>query len=800
MTDSVSTSLRVRRALDHASELLLSASPHALACARAQRSASVESLSATLLQLDKVEAERKKSNSRQPSKAMASTVSIDDDDDETGNICMKSSQWELRARVYAWGNGEAHQMGSGWDSVAARPLITTSSRPRRVRLVPETQQPVRSFKLATKTATQGSSSSSTTHPTTANETAHEALPVKVVTAGDSWVIVDVQRRLWVVGVGWWGGPQRETASRPLLLGGDGPRGLAAARSVADVACSVAGFTLVALADGSAWIWGENNALASSCSGSSSSIGVRGPGMDARRDQDGEGRLLAPSIVTAIGVGATYSRDATYARSRHSTSTVASGGGVPICRAWLPSQARGGHPLGVNATEQYPLTRPVRLSFALNDVPVVAVAAGDGHALAILADSSVWAWGANNVGSCGVGHIEPVWTPTRVCHTTITQVKNETSTPLRLSVFAVAAGAHHSVALTSDGQVWTWGLGDDGRLGLGAPRIRTSPSDGDKSIIVTSPCRVTSLPIVVSIAAGAAHTLCVAADGRVWACGDNSSGQCGVNTRMHPGKGRAEISTLSHRRRQPPAHPNDMGRTYSAGAAIGSESVLAERVVFIPRPIFTRAFGDVAAVRVFSGARHSGAVSVESVFWLWGANEEAQCGIGDDLSSPEPMPVARFQGASVTGAALGARHTVAIVKRGTSDAHRSLALIDEDDSFNNFESDPNANMITTTATATTATTTDNNNNNNNTSAGVPGALPLPLQHLRRSVLTVRNAAIAYSFAKRRTTRRTNQLRAWKLDPDNCEYGKNAAAHVIQCLYYSWKQKRVALAATAFAEPI
>ncbi len=34
------------------------------------------------------------------------------------------------------------------------------------------------------------------------------------------------------------------------------------------------------------------------------------------------------------------------------------------------------------------------------------------------------------------------------------------------VTAVAAGDNHSVALRSDGSVWTWGLNDLGQLGIG----------------------------------------------------------------------------------------------------------------------------------------------------------------------------------------------------------------------------------------------------------------------------------------------------------------------------------------------
>ena len=82
---------------------------------------------------------------------------------------------------------------------------------------------------------------------------------------------------------------------------------------------------------------------------------------------------------------------------------------------------------------------------------------------------------------------------------------------------MAGGKGFSLALTTDGQVWSWGKNNSGQLGLGDTFDRSLPT------------RVAVLSNIVDIDAGPDYALALDAAGDVWAWGSNASGQLGDGT-------------------------------------------------------------------------------------------------------------------------------------------------------------------------------------------------------------------------------------------------------------------------------
>lgn len=142
------------------------------------------------------------------------------------------------------------------------------------------------------------------------------------------------------------------------------------------------------------------------------------------------------------------------------------------------------------------------------IEVFSVSCGHCHTLTVT-NNGIYAWGANQFGQLGLGKVQQCSTPELV-----TSLAQE-------SIVDAVAGQYHSVALTADGRVFTWGWAVHGQLGHGNTEDRTIPT------------LVTALlgTVVCYISAGYAHTLVLSMDGMVYAFGCNVLGQLGVGSNI-----------------------------------------------------------------------------------------------------------------------------------------------------------------------------------------------------------------------------------------------------------------------------
>lgn len=113
--------------------------------------------------------------------------------------------------------------------------------------------------------------------------------------------------------------------------------------------------------------------------------------------------------------------------------------------------RLGHP---HLEEQAAVIHPRRVE-GLARVRVVQVALGKHHSLACDADGHLWSWGTNRDGRLGYSQTDSQATPRRVMFG-----------QRGVTVRAIAAGNKHSAAVSASGEVYTWGANDQGQLGYG----------------------------------------------------------------------------------------------------------------------------------------------------------------------------------------------------------------------------------------------------------------------------------------------------------------------------------------------
>ena len=150
--------------------------------------------------------------------------------------------------------------------------------------------------------------------------------------------------------------------------------------------------------------------------------------------------------------------------------------------------------------------------------IVQIAAGANHNMVLTSDGTVYAWGWNYHGQLGNN--------TKTNSNTIVAVQT-IGTPLAgKKIVKIAAGQGHSLALTDDGMVYTWGRNDTGQLGNNAT------TDAMLPVAVTVTGTPMSNKTIVEIASGARHSLAIDSSGKVYAWGHNGSGQLGNNSTVN----------------------------------------------------------------------------------------------------------------------------------------------------------------------------------------------------------------------------------------------------------------------------
>jgi len=253
-------------------------------------------------------------------------------------------------------------------------------------------------------------------------------------------------------------------------------------------------------------------------------------------------------------------------------------------------------------------------------------------LAVKSDGTVWAWGMNQFGQMGNGTVNPfsgpqVTAPVQVSKSSTGGVINH---PLE-----VTCGYQFGAALASNGTVWTWGSGTHGELGIGTNGSSYTPT------------QVPGLTNITAISAGWFHILALKSNGAVWAWGNNSHGELGDGTAANQSNavqvlnlsniiavsgGDSHSSALDANGTVWKWGLNDVGELGN-----GTNNTVANSV---PARILVDKFGSTFSNVVMVSARdyHNIAVKADGSVWMWGANDQGQCGNGSTNDVWRPSPV------------------------------------------------------------------------------------------------------------------------------------------------------------------
>ncbi len=140
-----------------------------------------------------------------------------------------------------------------------------------------------------------------------------------------------------------------------------------------------------------------------------------------------------------------------------------------------------------------------------------IAAGSSVSVAIKSNGTLWSWGYNGTGQVGDGTLINKLIPTQIGSGT-----NWSTVAVHSSNYTFSS----TLALKTDGTLWAWGFNSSGQLGDGTTVQKNAPiqvgTDTNWSVIST----------------GESHSLALKTNGTLWAWGKNQYGQLGDGTTIN----------------------------------------------------------------------------------------------------------------------------------------------------------------------------------------------------------------------------------------------------------------------------
>ena len=257
-------------------------------------------------------------------------------------------------------------------------------------------------------------------------------------------------------------------------------------------------------------------------------------------------------------------------------------------------------LGRTVTSNTPANRPNKVETPAG-ITFTQDSAGYGFSVALGSDGNLYSWGDNGLGQLG----------RTVTSNTPANRPNKVETPAGITFTSVSAGRSYAVAVSSEGNLYSWGDNSAGRLG----RDTTGTSDPKPSQVQTTPAGIN----FTSVSAGWGHTAALDSQGNIYTWGDNTHGELGRSTvgstqGNYPGK----VDTPT-------------GITFTQASAGGSHSV---------------------------------AVSDDGSLYTWGNSDNGRLG-RDTNNTPagKPGKADNPTGITFTQASAGGWHTVAVSSDG-----------------------------------------------------------------------------------------------------------------------------------------
>jgi len=276
--------------------------------------------------------------------------------------------------------------------------------------------------------------------------------------------------------------------------------------------------------------------------------------------------------------------------------------------------------------------------ALSNLNAVNVSCGWGHTAAVMDNGDLYTWGVGEYGALGIAEPETQWFPVKVVF----------PGKQKVNVISASCGTRHTAIVDDKGKLWCCGAGDAGQLGTGSR---------DKELL---PKQINAITDKIEQAVcGIFHTIVLTKYGKVYAMGGNNFGQLGIGNKRSstiPVKIKdldsfniVKVSAGHHS-----AALSDKGELFIWGTGVFGE--------FLSPSLLGKIGTYLAPLNDISvGGSFGAAVDRDGNIYTWGSNTSGELGMGDFEPRVQPTLVKALQGKTVTQISCGGSYTIALGK-------------------------------------------------------------------------------------------------------------------------------------------
>ena len=285
--------------------------------------------------------------------------------------------------------------------------------------------------------------------------------------------------------------------------------------------------------------------------------------------------------------------------------------------------------------------------ALSHFNAIHIYCGWGHTAAVMDNGELYTWGVGEHGALGIADTESQWFPVKV------------TLPGKQPTIVVNAtcGTRHTAIVDNKGTLYMCGAGDAGQLGTNA---RT------KELL---PKAITAIPEpVVYAACGVFHTVSLTKSGKVYVMGGNNLGQLGIGSKRSVVvpmkiKDLDDLKIVKVAAGNHTAALTDKGDLFVWGTGVFGEYL--SPTLFGKPGTFNAPLTDVSI-----GGSFGAVLDSKGNLYSWGSNTSGELGMGDFEPRPNPILTKGLQGKIVTKMSCGGSYAIALGRTIGSDTVQS----------------------------------------------------------------------------------------------------------------------------------